>query len=423
MSGFELLPIDGGDAIFLPPGETVLGRGPFLRVSDKRVSRHHGLLHNQDGRLRLKPTHANPCFLQSSVADDPRPLPKDAWVRLDHGDIFSLLPGQLMFRVAAAAVAVAGAPTPDGPLGQSIITSTCEEAARPGSRARSPPTPPARRGAEPQATNRETPSAGGTLNEEASASISGHASATWPGPPRKKRLLPAWMTAASPSRQDAKKSKRGPLDQDRHKSQKGNVETTPKQQQQEKEEEEEKGPRADEDDERPPQQVERVATETQQEADRERRRAAAGKRDVVPGTSDVTTNGRQNGSSKAKEKADKSVSGLRSACPYGRDCYRKNPVHFQECSHPGDSDYQEQEGAEPEEGERPECPYGTDCYRKNPLHRKQYKHTKRAARSRRTATTARAASDVDSDSGDSFIHDSDDDVDADSDYDPAPDSD
>lgn len=33
MSGFELIPMHGGDAIQLPPGETVLGRGPFLRVS------------------------------------------------------------------------------------------------------------------------------------------------------------------------------------------------------------------------------------------------------------------------------------------------------------------------------------------------------------------------------------------------------
>lgn len=44
-------------------------------------------------------------------------------------------------------------------------------------------------------------------------------------------------------------------------------------------------------------------------------------------------------------------------------CCRKNPAHFQECSHPGDADYKEEE---PEEAERPECPYGTDCYRSGP---------------------------------------------------------
>lgn len=33
MSGFDLVPVDGGDPVHLPPGETVLGRGPFLGVS------------------------------------------------------------------------------------------------------------------------------------------------------------------------------------------------------------------------------------------------------------------------------------------------------------------------------------------------------------------------------------------------------
>lgn len=44
---------------------------------------------------------------------------------------------------------------------------------------------------------------------------------------------------------------------------------------------------------------------------------------------------------------------------------RKNPLHFQECSHPGDTDYEEEEEPEEEgeESELPECPYGTDCYR------------------------------------------------------------
>lgn len=49
-------------------------------------------------------------------------------------------------------------------------------------------------------------------------------------------------------------------------------------------------------------------------------------------------------------------------------------MHFQEFSHPGDADYKEEE---PEDIERPECPYGSDCYRKNPLHRKEYKHSKK----------------------------------------------
>ena len=32
----------------------------------------------------------------------------------------------------------------------------------------------------------------------------------------------------------------------------------------------------------------------------------------------------------------------RSSCPYGADCNRKNPMHFQSDAHPGDSDYREE---------------------------------------------------------------------------------
>ena len=59
----------------------------------------------------------------------------------------------------------------------------------------------------------------------------------------------------------------------------------------------------------------------------------------------------------------------RQPCKYGAKCYRKNPQHLAEYSHPGDPDYKE-------DG-RPECPYGTKCYRKNHLHRQHYKHTKK----------------------------------------------
>uniref|UniRef100_A0A4W5QHP2 FHA domain-containing protein n=1 Tax=Hucho hucho TaxID=62062 RepID=A0A4W5QHP2_9TELE len=55
MEGFDLVPVDGGSPIHLPVGETLLGRGPFLGVSDKIVSRHHGLLENLNGQLRIKP--------------------------------------------------------------------------------------------------------------------------------------------------------------------------------------------------------------------------------------------------------------------------------------------------------------------------------------------------------------------------------
>ncbi|NWS31947.1 APLF factor, partial [Polioptila caerulea] len=66
----------------------------------------------------------------------------------------------------------------------------------------------------------------------------------------------------------------------------------------------------------------------------------------------------------------------RTPCMYGSSCYRKNPIHFQQFSHPNDDDYHAMEMvAQDDRDNRPECPYGTACYRKNPQHKLEYKHS------------------------------------------------
>ncbi|KAM5143167.1 aprataxin and PNK-like factor isoform 2-T4 [Callospermophilus lateralis] len=66
----------------------------------------------------------------------------------------------------------------------------------------------------------------------------------------------------------------------------------------------------------------------------------------------------------------------RTSCMYGANCYRKNPVHFQHFSHPGDSDYGGVQIIDQDEtDDRPECPYGASCYRKNPQHKIEYRHS------------------------------------------------
>ncbi|NWR87708.1 APLF factor, partial [Furnarius figulus] len=66
----------------------------------------------------------------------------------------------------------------------------------------------------------------------------------------------------------------------------------------------------------------------------------------------------------------------RTPCMYGSACYRKNPVHFQQFSHPNDDDYHDMGMVtQDDDDNRPECPYGTACYRKNPQHKLEYKHS------------------------------------------------
>jgi aprataxin and PNK-like factor len=63
----------------------------------------------------------------------------------------------------------------------------------------------------------------------------------------------------------------------------------------------------------------------------------------------------------------------RERCPYGKFCYRKNPVHRQEAIHPGDPDWDNKENDD--NNKKPECPFGSECYRKNPDHFKEFSHT------------------------------------------------
>ncbi|NWH89924.1 APLF factor, partial [Aegithalos caudatus] len=119
--------------------------------------------------------------------------------------------------------------------------------------------------------------------------------------------------------------------------------------------------------------------------------------------------------------SSKQMQHKRTPCMYGSACYRRNPTHFQQFSHPNDDDYHEVEVvAQGDNDNRPECPYGTACYRKNPQHKLEYKHS---------APPGRRAVDKDSindayDLNDSFIDDDEEEeeyepTDEDSDWEPS----
>ncbi|XP_061845637.1 aprataxin and PNK-like factor, partial [Colius striatus] len=134
--------------------------------------------------------------------------------------------------------------------------------------------------------------------------------------------------------------------------------------------------------------------------------------------------------------SSKQIKRKRTPCMYGAGCYRKNPVHFEQFSHPNDDDYHETEMVTGDKDDnRPECPYGTACYRKNPQHKLEYKHsappvTERGTR-QRTAKNGKRAVDKDNvsddesngcDLNDSFIDDEEEEcepTDEDSDWEPS----
>ncbi|ESN99458.1 hypothetical protein HELRODRAFT_67202 [Helobdella robusta] len=95
----SLYPVDGGDPICIPSDKTVIGRGSLFKITDKRVSRNHATLEIVDGKLIIVPIHTNPCFYKAVGGSTSVVLPKDKPQPLEHGDVISLLPDKLFFKI------------------------------------------------------------------------------------------------------------------------------------------------------------------------------------------------------------------------------------------------------------------------------------------------------------------------------------
>ncbi|KAK7161271.1 hypothetical protein R3I94_004069 [Phoxinus phoxinus] len=451
MPGFELEQVDGvggsGSPIHLPDGETVLGRGPFLGVNDKRVSRNHSILENHNGQLRLKPTHLNPCFIQTNIVASPQPLEKDQWHCLKEGDIFSLMPGKYVYRVRlkeedqtlrnSQAFEEELEKCLSGPAELSVDAATLE------ANGCAPTSPSCSLTGDKGASSHTLCS----LPEVTTKSQ--HDESDWP---QKKRILPAWMMTSASTSPSASKAVRGKPNPTKPKRAAPKRATGPNraraaQMSSEEEEPEEELPKrktkrlkSDSEDESVPlvslddaaaprsSRVRTVpdgenSTGLMERDDGETRGDEVRRGAQAEDPSDSQASQGPSQRSKVTEAESKtSISKVkkqrRMRCAYGSSCYRKNPLHFQESSHPGDSDYEEEEEEEGEadaddadDDDRPECPYGTHCYRKNPLHKKEYKHTK---------SPPRTAAEEDEDRYEnSFINDEseeEDEVDEDSDY-------
>ncbi|XP_036416237.1 aprataxin and PNK-like factor isoform X2 [Colossoma macropomum] len=457
MPGFELEQVDGGQPIDLPYGETVIGRGPFLG------------------------THLNPCFIQTSLGAPSEPLEKDQWHCLKEGSIFSLLPGKYIFRVRVI--------TEDSTLSNSqsfeeeTQTETEEKSNpscvsqetleyNPQAKSSTSHTTESTRTAQEEEKDEDTHKPDPTsCSQDADVTSPAKAVESAPLTPQRKRVLPAWMTAATPAAQSPSTvkaaTKRAPAQASASKAPAAQSKraTGPKRARTKKissgdEEDEEDDEEPSDVEQKPRKRLKKLNSDTEESQDqapapkpsqersledrlsedseeerkgRGRKRAEAAPRSRAGGStaeagdsgnSEVKKLPSQNGKQSAKTSSSEISSSSskprvqrRTPCPYGASCYRKNPVHFQECSHPGDDDFEEEQsnGNEDDDDDRPECPYGTDCYRKNPLHKKEYKHTQPPAKKS-------APDDEDDDDEDryenSFINDEseEEEVDEDSDY-------
>ncbi|MBZ3872784.1 Aprataxin and PNK-like factor [Sciurus carolinensis] len=439
--GFELQPQDGGPRVALAPGETVIGRGPLLGITDKRVSRRHAILEVVGGQLRIKPIHTNPCFYHSSEKSQPLPMKINLWRWLNPGDSFSLLVDKYIFHVFATHSETEMECT----LRNSQMLdedNILNEAPK------SPVTYLPDKTTGTSQLERSTELAKIQTTTTNSVSFLGECrdfSKQQSNPAQRKRVLPAWMLAENLSDQNlsalviggdnniiqgygkegiCKDKPQVNMTQQGRKRliSSGNSESILAEEDAGK-----KCKNADQEEsvisskERP----ESFSTATLSNTDTNTRKTNT-QRNEIPieelgkvSEHKIITKGTPNKEDKAVSCSESSlsVSGRsvcsesqgshpestsdpssaetlhaktsdsvpggseenkvkRTSCMYGANCYRKNPVHFQHFSHPGDSDYGGVQVTDQDEtDDRPECPYGASCYRKNPQHKIEYRHS------------------------------------------------
>uniref|UniRef100_A0A2K5KU92 Aprataxin and PNK-like factor n=1 Tax=Cercocebus atys TaxID=9531 RepID=A0A2K5KU92_CERAT len=492
--GFELQPRDGGPRVALAPGETVIGRGPLLGITDKRVSRRHAILEVAGGQLRIKPIHTNPCFYQSSEKSQLLPLKTNLWCYLNPGDSFSLLVDKYIFRVLSIPSEVEMECTLRNSQmldEDNILNET-------------PKSPVINL---PHETTGASQLEGST--EIAKTQMTPTNSVSFLGENRdfskqqrilaeRKRILPAWMLAEHLSDQNLSvpaisggniqgsgKEEICKINPTKHNTARKEAINSSGSFRKYISRTSTGGKCKNIDQEEStifiqgdfknscyliemPQsfsaitlsntEINNIKTSAQrnklpiEELGKVSKHKIATKR--TPHKEDEAMSCSENCSSAQGEsfqdesqgshsesssnpsspetlhaKATDSVLQCsegnkvkRTSCMYGANCYRKNPVHFQHFSHPGDSDYGGVQIVDQDEtDDRPECPYGPSCYRKNPQHKIEYRHSTLPVRNVLDEDNDNVGQPSEYDLNDSFLDDEEEDyepTDEDSDWEP-----
>ncbi|XP_064403573.1 aprataxin and PNK-like factor isoform X3 [Halichondria panicea] len=336
---------NSGEELPVPEGETAVGRGPFFKVTDKRVSRLHATLRLEDGKLALCPKHKNPCFFKGPEETSYKVLPKDNWKELVHGDSFSLLPDDLVFsvvyrekskkeeRIAVIQddkILTVGDSTD---FLDALFTTDDHKTTVSGYPSHKPIITDSK-----DDHNYET-----NLTVEVSSQH---------GSTGKSRILPSWLSGHNVTSQECVRKKADRKVRPRITVKKNN-----------------------EDNSSPPiKKFARTATNPSSMIDDPSIYKEECKPEEIVVTSSVLPR------KVSKEAKKKGVSKPVPVCPYGATCYRKNPVHFRQFSHDVSASLTSAivdnvSSDDEKEYHKPICPFGKECYRKNSVHRQEYTHS------------------------------------------------
>ncbi|XP_064483702.1 aprataxin and PNK-like factor [Ornithodoros turicata] len=402
MKKVTLRPVMGGQKVVeLKTGKTIIGRGPLLECSDKKVSRNHAILEVlQDGEVLITPTHVNPCFYQAQGNGPSKVLKKDKQHTLSSGDSISLLPNNYKYIIEVAnspediSSSRLGAQdsngehdveeiTKDGPdikpslpaengrerspkpkkvasrkertLPQWLVDNAKSKPAKKGSIAATPK-PTKMRQAKPRYTFSESDNESADEEEYAPTKTAGRSSRRNRGTMQKISLDD--FVASDDDEWGNSSEEAKPRPRRRQVDDSGS----------DWEEENRKKKR-----------VRRyVSSDSDSASDWER---ASRKR--KPPTRARGRRGKK--SSSESEVSDEDIplqsekrqSKRQAACKYGSKCFRKNAEHKKQFSHNETEDSEQEhseEGESSEADEKPLCQYGADCYRRNATHLKEFRH-------------------------------------------------
>ncbi|XP_049946167.1 aprataxin and PNK-like factor [Schistocerca serialis cubense] len=402
MSKITLVRLDG-DAkheVDIPVGETIIGRGPVMQCTDKRVSRTHAQIKvSEDGKIELTSTSLNPCYY-----NDEKVIMKSSSVELKIGDRFSFLPDSYCYCVKVSSPN--GSPSEEGTSSSDNINNGAnteeksfkvEETGVPSINEESLCTITVTPAADDPGGEMSVALAGVSSTADLSGELTdpdvlsdntknGPSDAS---PMSASKYVPKWLLAAT----ERAKRRIEELSGEESGTEKVRGVAVA----------EEKSPAWDTDasvdrdsgvadtgareDVAPTSAIHQMsddgdsdgpATEKPSEEEPIQRqpspRPVKDLERVSGGTEEKQQSGDGQGATSNYIRDPSPVqTSVRVPCKYGSACYRKNPQHFAEFSHPGDPDYKD---------DRPECRYGTECYTKNPLHRQTYKHTKKPPKKR-----------------------------------------
>ncbi|XP_026499950.2 aprataxin and PNK-like factor isoform X1 [Vanessa tameamea] len=329
----KLIRIDASNStkVQLGHGEHIVGRGKLLDCNDKRISREHGELLVDDETITIKALHLNPCFFKLKDSKAIEILHLGSSKTLHNGDRFGLLPDDFWYEVIYC---------PDGEdSGKTESEKNTEE----------------------YALMEAVPSENNTLNlNKVNIDGSGGFNCDNKDSYNNSRAeSPSLISTHSENTIQINQHITVPKDNEPVQPEVSGSGLSNSQNQSN----EQKVKNDDESNNKSPSikrshspdsgDVKKVKTENVT--------VKVDPDDVKPGPSDLAADANINDGA-AKDKPNRP----RERCIYGVNCYRRNPQHLSQFSHPRDADW----GA----GERGACPYGAACRRPDPRHWRCHDH-------------------------------------------------